>query len=291
MKSQIELYGHSGFDVFMYENGAGQYIVRKKAKRPGQNPRLKRQFFKHKFFWKMRQPWFFVPEIAGFGTEDGLFYYEYRYVEGVTLIHYIEKNRIEPTIRVFEKLIKILEFFKSSAQPYEKTKMPKAFKESIIEKTGSIIKKHPECAKLCRQLAIKLNKLSDTAEKTVCHGDLSFDNIIIDDRHNIWLIDFLDIFYPHHQLDIAKLFSDIDGKWHEFKYGIILPKNKLAYIREYLFRQVQRLDPTYPKYHNLLIALVFLRILPYVNDERQKTIIMEKAHFFINQRSHAPKNI
>ena len=46
-----------------------------------------------------------------------------------------------------------------------------------------------------------------------CCGDLTLENIMLDDNKQIYLIDFLDSFYDSWMIDVAKLLQDLELHW------------------------------------------------------------------------------
>jgi len=278
----IELAGHSGFEVILYERKKNFYVVRKKAKSIEQNARLKRQYQKHKFFKSLKQDKFFVPEILDAGFKAKLFYYEYKYVEGVTLIHFIEHHPINKILVVLKKIAAIVKSFQSEKKAFEAIGPGQTLGSALKKKIGSILSFHPNSQKIAKLLLKKLKTLEDFKDSTICHGDLTFDNIIVDSNLNVWLIDFLDSFYPHYWFDITRLFGDIDGRWHEIKYGIRLPQNKLIYLRELFLNSVRAFDSRYESYNNFLLAVSFLRTLPYAKTEEERRLIISKIDYFLS---------
>lgn len=278
--SVIDLSGHSGFEVRLFEKSPGKYLVQKKTKSISQNPRLKTQYQKQQFFLQLKQDLFYVPKILRAGWQKNLFFFEYEYVEGVTLLHFIENEPVGKIIKVLDALVEIIKYFNQNSGHYEKPAVGIMLAAALEKKIVSNLEHHPNPAGLKKYLSAQVKAMPDNFQKTICHGDLTFDNIIVDKQGNLWLIDFLELFYPHYWFDVAKLFQDIDGHWYEFKYNLRLPHNKLNFVREYFLARVGEFDPEYIKHHNLLLASVLLRILPYLKTEQEKQFILEKLDYF-----------
>jgi len=106
---------------------------------------------------------------------------------------------------------------------------------------------------------------------TLCHGDLTMDNIIYDERNSIcYLIDFLDNYIEHYWFDIVKLFQDIEGMWYSFRnpdidLNNILPK--MEFMKNQLDEDLVEKEEFYKEYRYLFLAINFARILPYANPE------------------------
>lgn len=282
MKQEVtQLDGYSGYDVLLIKKELN-YRVRKKSKELKKNARLVAQYNKHLFFYKLKNALFSVPKVLGSGYEKKLFFYEYEYIEGITLINFIENNSVEKIKHVIDKIIQIIkELSDTKNEPYE-SDIDLSIKKALSKKISDNIKKCNLDNDICEKVNRRAGKLKNFSDKTLCHGDFTFDNIIIDSEYRIWLIDYLDNFYPHYWFDISKLFQDIDGKWYELKHGIKLPNNKLLYIRRYLLEEISKFDKEYIKHHKFLLAVVFLRILPYAKSKSDFKIILDKIKYFIN---------
>lgn len=99
----------------------------------------------------------------------------------------------------------------------------------------------------------------------LCHGDLTFSNILFSD--NIYLIDFLDSFIETPLQDIVKLRQDTKYGWSllmtEHNYNTAHIKTVLEYIDNELEK---RYNSVYSKYYDMLQCINILRILPYVKE-------------------------
>jgi len=54
----------------------------------------------------------------------------------------------------------------------------------------------------------------------------------------------------------------------------------LDYAADHLLKKVFELNPVYVKFHSLLLAITFARILPYATTHDQKGFIIERIEFF-----------
>ena len=128
-----------------------------------------------------------------------------------------------------------------------------------------------------------LHNIVLTKERSLNHGNLTFENIIVGNDNKIWLIDYSGSFYPHYWLDLATLLQDLDGRWYEIKSKIKINEKKVDNLKEYLMDKVTSLDEDYIKHHSFFMSLVFLRILPYAQSEEDKQKILHKIESFLKQ--------
>lgn len=283
MKTKISLDGYSGYRVELLTNGNGVSVVRKSSRVPSQNQRLKQQYLKHRYFSDLNCREFSTPSVIGSGYTNELFYYEYEYVEGVTFLHYITTQPLEKIIQLLDKIMATLDYLKHTTVSFEHPPTT-TFKQALVEKALVNCRKLQLPEKFTSDYLRKFSLLSDSRTISLCHGDFSFDNIIVDSRQQLWLIDFLDLFYPHYWLDISKLFQDIDGGWFEIKHHLTLPSNALVTVRDVLWNRIFRLDPAYLDHHYLLLSLAFMRILPYTTSQEDRERIFAKIDYFSNKK-------
>ena len=107
---------------------------------------------------------------------------------------------------------------------------------------------------------------------TPCHGDLTLENILIDNAGNIYLIDFLDSFANSWYVDAAKILQDLEvgWSWRDERSNMNLEIRRaiaLKYFKSYLIRY----EALTPVYYVLLLNL--LRILPYAKDEKTSNFL------------------
>lgn len=283
MQNKILLKGSSGIKIYFYTNSKGVKIVRKEAVRKEQFLRLKTQYQKHLFLLNQKNALFHIPKIVNKGYKNGNFFYEYKYVKGTSMVEHLINQPLEKLIFILDKLVSIIKYFSTQNKHFENSYENKTFKDSLKEKILNIYNKEGLNEKFKEELLTRLETLSMPQNKTLSHGDLSFDNIIIDKENNIWLIDYIGTFYPHYWLDIAKLFQDIEGKWYELKYGITIDKNKVNKLTKYFKRRINTLDRNYLKNHTFLMSIIFLRILPYLKDESKKNKVLKKIKDYLEK--------
>ena len=102
----------------------------------------------------------------------------------------------------------------------------------------------------------------------VCHGDLTFSNILFTDS-GMCLIDFLDSFIETPLQDVVKLRQDTLYNWSTLmtrqSYNETHVKMILDYIDDSIYNHFKTYD--FYKYYDMLQYINILRILPYVKEE------------------------
>lgn len=232
--------GHSGCQIFHISDKNGSR-VRKVSSNLKYNERLKRQMVKQDLFnsSKIKKP----NVIRSGFDKDGLFYFDMEYINGISFFEYIEKNDI-PSIK--NKFEKILEYIS------ENNEIGDNVSSNIKEKIKSL--QLPDKYSFYKDYCLDYdwNKIN----KSYCHGDLTFENIIIFDE-NIYFIDFLDSFTDTKLIDYSKIYQELYSFWSfrnkpkkfNIKYVIL---DEMILLEEYQRQAALR-----------LLILNLLRIIPY----------------------------
>ena len=98
-----DLGGHSGCKILLIEDDDGHIFVRKISKDKEYNDRLKRQCEKQAAFGGGKIK---VPTVYNSGlSEDGLFYFDMEYVQGMTLAEYVKTMEIGKVRGLVEILV------------------------------------------------------------------------------------------------------------------------------------------------------------------------------------------
>ena len=111
----------------------------------------------------------------------------------------------------------------------------------------------------------------------VCHGDLTFENIIIA-KQDIYLIDFLDTFLETPLADVSKLFQDLIVGW-SFREKILkgsINENeqiKIHYFKNSLCENIKQTVNW--EYVNIYLIIDLLRIIPYTKQREIYKFILE----------------
>lgn len=269
-----DLGGHSGCRILLCEADNDEVFVRKISSDKEYNTRLLKQAKKQENY---KSDVIKVPKVYKKGyTEDGLFFFDMEYVQGITMAEYMKSIEIGRVRGIVELIVSnIVSIGKENG----------AVDESIFNN---------KIAALKAQLADKNNSIIDTAIKileehswknfimTNCHGDLTLENIIVKDNQ-LYLIDFLDSFYDCWIMDISTLMQDVQTMWSYRFYDDIDINTliRLIVFRDILMDEVKsKVNNKYVEvYYALLLKLI--RIYPYTKDEKTYNFLNEKTESVI----------
>ena len=270
-----DLGGHSGCKILLCEKNNNEIFVRKISSDKNYNKRLAVQAKKQETY---SNPNIKVPKVLQTGyTDDGLFYFDMEYVQGITMAEYIKTIEICKVRSICESIVNNI-----VSRDSENTDVD----ESIFTtKIASLKEKlQPQNNPVINDAIELLNKHSwKRFRKTQCHGDLTLENIIVKDNQ-LYLIDFLDSFYDCWIMDISTIMQDVQTMWsyrHD-EEAEINTKLRLLVFRDILMDTVKRVSPEdyLEVYYALLLKLI--RIFPYTKDKETYDFLNDKTKSIIN---------
>lgn len=269
-----DLGGHSGCKILLCEPDTGAAFVRKISSSIDYNERLENQKKKQKDFYSKAIK---APAVLTDGyTEDGLYFFDMQYIQGITLVEYIKNLEVSKIRGLVDDIIDNIVCIddKGSADAAAFTSKIIGLKEKLQSLKNPVVDE-----------ALTLLERHDWSvfKKTSCHGDMTLENIIVKDDE-LYLIDFLDSFYDCWILDISTLMQDVQTLWsyrNEFQVNI----NTL--IRLIIFRDilVERVKAAVGNeylevYYALLLKLI--RIYPYTKDTLTYRFLNQKTESIIS---------
>ena len=252
------LTGHSGCRLNLYKQN-GTLFLRKDSGIPEYNIRLKKQYIKqHKFYSEHIK----TPKIFNYGEQNGLFYFDMEFLNGITLAEYMSEIKIKEINSLISLLFKSLPV-KNSQKNKHSDKIFKAKRQQIQTKIPQDNFEAMHAISLLNNFDFKDVPFS------YCCGDLTLENIMLDSNKQIYLIDFLDSFYSSWMIDVAKLLQDLELHWsYRHKNIDFNLAMRLAVAKEALLENIAEYD----NYHNNIITIYHilllnvLRIIPYTKD-------------------------
>ena len=270
-----DLGGHSGCKILLCEKNNNEIFVRKISSDKNYNKRLAVQAKKQATY---SNPNIKVPKVLQTGyTDDGLFYFDMEYVQGITMAEYIKTIEIGKVRSICESIVNNIVSRDSENTDVDEgifTTQIASLKEKVQPQNNPVINDAIEL----------LNKHSwKRFRKTQCHGDLTLENIIVKDNQ-LYLIDFLDSFYDCWIMDISTIMQDVQTMWsyrHD-EEAEINTKLRLLVFRDILMDTVKRVSPEdyLEVYYALLLKLI--RIFPYTKDKETYDFLNDKTKSIIN---------
>lgn len=275
--------GHSGCQIHLIEDDEGNVYVRKISGDDSYNNRLKIQCKKQADF---KSRFIKAPMVYRQGyTEEGLFYFDMEYIQGMTLAEYIKTMEIGKVKGLVESLVfSLIPEQKAQVTEEEKKKITEIFSRKIFELKNCLAGKKESV--INKALLLLEDHDWSVMKSSLCHGDLTLENIIIkNDR--LYYIDFLDSFYDSWFLDVGTLLQDVQVMWsyrfqNEISMNTVL---RLIVFRDLLIDEINKVDPSYVVeiYYALLQKLI--RIFPYTTDEQTYHFLLQKTEMVLKKIS------
>jgi aminoglycoside phosphotransferase len=208
------------------------------------NDRLERQIKKQIAF---THPYIKTPEVYSTGyTDHGLYYCSMEHIPGKTLSETVTLRPTEYSLSLIKSLLYYIRYNNTLYVDDNK---------KIYDKINSY--EFPDQRLISIQEDI-LEQIPTQVPISYCHGDLTFENIIVKDD-TLYFIDFLDSFIQTRYLDLAKILQDVIYCW-SWRY-----ENYQSHIKNIMIYDL--IKTTFTKeeldFAHLLLKINILRIYPY----------------------------
>lgn len=276
------LKGHSGARVDLLVRGS-ERRVRKTAAAEGSNARLAAQMARQQ---SAHAAGLRTPRVQADGLDHGRFFFEMEYIPGRSVARSFLEGRPADLDALAGFLVNTINAYRAT----ERGLLPEAI---FADKMSSI---GQTCAPRLRSLG-RLAEFETLAAFVLngtlaipCsdgHGDLSFENIIIDASGQFVLIDFDDPGFSSWMLDFAKVLQDVCGRWclRTLILGAPRPQpaitmNALLEMERAKIRVKGALDRQLrvpARTSARLCVFQLLRILPYCLDSEMAAYVLTNA--------------
>ena len=236
----------------------------KRSPNKNYNQRLLVQSKKQHLFSQIYFRNIYVPKVIGQGEVDDCFYFEMEYASGLGALDFINQADKKELLFFCETIFSYLDQIRENSEEFDA-------KKTLSKKIKEMISKSKNHEFLNFILNFVDSHCNLSVCKTMCHGDLTFSNIIFD-KNRIFLVDFLDSYLDTFFCDLAKLKQDLFYLWSALLYG----NSDLRYIQAMKFMW-ERLDDRFKKemdtpQFKIIDALNILRIEPYITNKKQAEI-------------------
>lgn len=279
---EIEVRGHSGCQIDVVNEDGGIYVYKSTAD-PKYLQRLALQAKKQMAAAGVEYQHIRVPKVYELQENADTTIIKMQYVYSKNFIEFFEQAGFEQV----DYLIGALEYFVeheiskcelrkvSSAIFQEKFADIRAKVESnplYNENQNGLNRLNPAIADLMTRCQTIFDNLKEmTIPEGVCHGDLTFSNILFN-GNNYYLIDFLDSFIETPLQDIVKIRQDTAYRWSQLMYTKKYDAVRLRIVCDKIDREIdQYFTRKYQWYidnYRVMQLMNILRILPYAHEEK-----------------------
>ena len=252
-----KLQGHSGCEVLLLRIN-DELVVRKISPSKEYDNRINKQKIKQEEF---KSCLFKAPNVYESGEIKERKYFDMQFINGQTYSNFIEHSDQKSIIDIYEKIFDFVD---------KNNYINESVEKAVIEKieTMAVGNKYSVYKDYC--LDFDWSKIN----KSYCHGDLTFENIIVSNSE-IYFIDFLDSFVDSKVVDYSKMLQDIllGWSWREKKSK---PYIKLVSMYEHMVDNIKSHELEASK---RMLVLNMLRILPYTTNSKVMQIVDQNLEF------------
>lgn len=276
----VPLSGFSGAFVALLRDDAGRLFVRKAAETAALSARLRRQAERQTWLRRVVADAAELPEVERDGEIDGLYWFDMSFAAGRDATSYLSATSFE-AVEEFANAVRLLLERLAAGAPEHPVRQTPA--EVLGAKLAEIdTRTDGRFAGLLAPLRQATGGLPAQLPATAAHGDLTFENIIVDRHRRLWLIDTIDSPLDHYWIDWSKLFQECEGRWHQHRRRHLSLSVSWG-LRQRFFEIARGMDPRYPSLHYLLLGLTFARILPYARNEADIAFVSGRVAAFGEQ--------
>lgn len=274
------LSGLSGARVVLMTRDGDRWFVRKAARSAADSSRLRRQLEKQLAFGASHDGAMRVPHVLGDGEIEGRFYFDMEYIRGTDGVSYLRRASYAEVVSFADRLCKYLD--EAASRPAREPPQTTLF-DALYSKVCDVQRRTSELdGDTLARLFLGLEALRDLTAgllPTMCHGDLTLENLVIDDDGTFWLLDFLDAPFEHWWQDVTKLHQDLEGGWYLRSHPPVA-RCVLDYLSRRMITAATGHNPNYAAIHSVLLACTFVRILPYARTSDELTFVRSRVDHF-----------
>lgn len=274
-KSCHLLSGLSGALVYLLTVDGENWFVRKAAATAESSVRLKAQAHKQECFAD-QIPSIRVPRVLGHGERDGRFFFDMEFVRAMDGATYLRRATYG---QVADLTNRLCAYLRSAAvgEPFRQTE-PVSIFETLFAKVCEVERRTSAMgdATLGRVLySLDSVRSAGAVTPTICHGDLTLENLMVDSAGDLWMFDLLDSPIEHYWQDVAKLHQDLTGGWY-LRNDTRISSGVLGYVSRRVIEEANMLDSTYRFVHRALVTASFVRILPYARTPDETQFVLDR---------------
>jgi len=273
----IPLSGFSGATVALVRDRP-QPFVRKVSNRADANGSLRDQAVRQQALAGLVEGCASMPEVFDMGEREGFFYFDMAFIPSRDAVNFLSHGTFDGVGDFADRVERLMQRLAQSVPvsdpplPPRKALVMEKFAQ-IAERTGAL---HEEALRPLVEAAERIDALVAGEKPTAAHGDLTFENILVDRRGSLWLIDTIASPFDHVWIDWSKLFQECEGLWHAHR-GRPLARGVTWWLRQRFHAAATALDPAYPARHYILLGLTFARILPYAKTDEDRAFVARRV--------------
>jgi len=247
--------------------------VRKIAAQPSLSAQLREQIERQQTF-QSAQDVLLVPSILDEGASAGRYFADMEAIAGFDAVTYLRSAPLSAIRALADRLAHYLAdaASKPPITPSQSGNLRAGLSKKLNELEARLGSSDSSTALALEGLRAVVSCLPCTKSTTVCHGDLTLENLLIDRDARLWALDLTAPPFEHVWFDVAKLGQDLNGGWY-LRSGPPIP----ASVRDCVLRQIDSVvDLPGTEVLAALEAISFARILPYAS-AHDRPFVLERV--------------
>lgn len=227
---------------------------------------------------KFLEAGFNTPNIWNSGMDgDGRLYFDMEYVPGLKIAELLSGSLPKGISNQLLLLLEQLEELETS------TIQVSRIQEKLIQMEARGLKNEKEKAAINYLINFEWNSVLGKE----CHGDMTLENLIFNDR-GIYLLDFQDVVAESVTQDLAKLFFDLEWNWSarystSEENNLVNFGNRISILRTLRLKYQQDLGDNYPLEVVVFQLFNVVRMLPYIKDNESDKVVTEALTSLLNR--------
>lgn len=281
----MPLMGFSGAAIALVRRPMQPQFVRKAATTAINNAALKAQAARQTWLREQLKGAAEVPKVMDEGEVDGLYFFDMMFVPSRDANAYLASASFADVEQFAASVVSLMHHLSERKLADAPTPSLGPLRQKLTEIDERTGHRFEALLDPIRSALDRLDRFAGTPSATVTHGDLTFENILVSAKRQLWLIDPIQSPIDHYWMDWAKLFQDCEGRWHVHR-GKPLSVGVTRWLRNRWLHAAGRLAPDYPARHHALLALTFARILPYAKTAQDVAFVTERVRSFGQAAQH-----
>lgn len=271
---EIEVRGHSGCSIDIVRKDR-LLIIEKYTRDPMYVERLYKQALKQKHASGTKFQFIRIPEIFNIHKTDTEMVMQMEYIYSKNFIDYFESAGFEQ-VRYFVEAIGIYITSEIERSPMQELPIRIITEKFADVKKRTFVNDFTGGRDDVRDILGRSEKVfmalpqSITIPVGVCHGDLTFSNILFN-GNNYFLIDFLDSFIESPLCDMVKIRQDTAHRWSPLMFEGEYDKTRFNIIASKIDSELNQLFSHYDwyvKYYDAFQLMNLLRVIQYAHEQK-----------------------
>lgn len=222
-----------------------------------------------------------APAVLDEGEQGDLYWFDQAHVAGMDAVSYLLRASITEVRSFAARLGDALEHAQVASAHVESSQ------SSVFGSAYRTVcalgadEERPLPSNVLARLFLGLERLHGLERRTstACHGDLSFDNLLVRPDGSLVAVDWTPVGFEHVSLDAARLHVELAGGAY-LSDRRALSEGVLDHLRRALMDRMAGLDPSFLDVCPILTAVGFAGALPRCRNADDRAFVLDRVEHF-----------